>query len=45
MKHSYLLMLLGCFNTTLEEGKIIYLNGTFDYITKDNFHGIHVILL
>ena len=34
-----------CFNTTLEEYKVIYPNGIFDYITKDDFGGIQVTLL
>ena len=31
------------FNPTLDEHKIIYLNGTYYYITKDDFDGIQVI--
>ena len=33
------------FNTTLEECKTIYSNGTSNYITKDEFGGVMVILL
>ena len=31
------------FNATLDEHKIIYLNGTYYYITKDDFDGIQVL--
>ena len=44
MKHSYLLILLGYFNTSLE-CKVICLEETSDYITKDYFDGAQVILL
>ena len=40
MKHCYLLKLLGYFNTTLEKCKVLYPSETFDYITKDGFHGV-----
>ena len=40
MKHPYLLILLGYFNTTLEEDKVIYPNGTSNYIAKDDFDGV-----
>ena len=33
------------FNTTLEEYKVINPDGTSHYITKDEFDGVHVILL
>ena len=33
------------FNTTLEKCKVRYPNGTSDYITKDEFIGVQVILL
>ena len=45
MKHSYLLMLPGYFNTTLEKCKVIYPDGTFDYITKEESSCVQVILL
>ena len=32
------------FNTTLEEYRVKYLNGTSDYITKCDFDGVQVIL-
>ena len=33
------------FNTTVEEYKVIYPSETSDYITKDDFDDVHVILL
>ena len=45
MKHSYLLKLRRYFKNALEEYKVIYLDGTYDYITKDGFDGIQVYLL
>ena len=33
------------FNTTVEEYKVIYTNETSDYITKDDFDSVYVILL
>ena len=38
MKLSYLLI-LGYFNTTVGEYKVIYPDGTTDYVTKDDFDG------
>ena len=32
-------------NTTLEEHKVIHLDGTSDYNPKDYFYGVQVILL
>ena len=45
MKYSHLLTILGYFNTTLEEYKVIYRDGTSDYITEGAFDGVQVILL
>ena len=45
MKHCYLLMLLVYFNTNLEEYKVIYPNGTCDYIIKYDFDGVQIIHL
>ena len=42
---SYLLILLGHFNTTLEDYQAIYPDGTFDDITKDDLDDLPVILL
>ena len=33
------------FNTTLEESEVIFLDGTSDYIPKDDFDGVQVIFL
>ena len=33
------------FTTTLEEYKVIYLDGTSDYVTKDDFEDVQVFLL
>ena len=33
------------FSTALEEDKVIYPDGTSDYITKDNFDSVQDILL
>ena len=33
------------FSTALEEDKVIYPDRTSDYITKDNFDSVQVILL
>ena len=35
----------GSFNTSLEECNVIYLHRKFDYITKDDFDGVHVKFL
>ena len=32
-------------NDTLEEYKVIYLDGSSDYIPKDDFGDVHIILL
>ena len=33
------------FNTALEEYKVVYPDGTYDYIRKDDFDGVQIILL
>ena len=38
MKFFYLLILLGYFNTFFEDDKVLYPDGTCDWLTKDDFH-------
>ena len=48
IKHSYPDRFIGnieyC-NTTLEDSEVIFLDGASDYIPKDDFDGVQVILL
>ena len=44
LKYSYLLTNIEYFNTTLEEYKVMHPDGTSEYIIKDDFDGVKVIL-
>ena len=45
MKHSFFLILLGYFTSTTERFKVIFPNGIYHYITKNDFDDVQVIFL